>query len=237
MLAKQVHGSWVMREQDPRRARTKVAKRLFEIAFARPQIIDARQTQLRCLLDQLQRFVAQYPNALAREGLGDGLVQAAVAADAKRVADREIVVAQYGESALCCPQLAESSRDSLDVFVTFVDEIASQGDDVGLLGKGHVDGAAQEIVRQMAAAVKVRKLCDFEPGEGRGQIGDANGVRIQFKPGGFDAASIVDSRPSSAHPVGGTHGKRMVFGSAVRMRTHGAFILPIQTKWAGDNPD
>ena len=148
------------------------------------------------------RLVLQHADSLGRQGVGDGPVQMAIAAKAQGVADGEIVIAQHREDAQRRTQLAHDLGHGVDVLEALVDEIAGQGDEVGILMMGQVDRFLQIVGRDVLAAMKVGHLHDAQAGKRGRQPGDGDIVLIHFQPGRLDVAGIGQLGPAAAHQPG-----------------------------------
>lgn len=201
MAAESLDGARVVREHDARRRRCEVGEGALGIAHAAPQILDTGEIQLAVVALQDMGFVLQHADTMTNERLGDGPVQMAITANAQSVAHGKVMIAENGEDAKRTVQVPEDAGNTLDVLEAFMDEVASEDDNVGLLLVREFDRFLQVSGGDLTAPMKVGHLRDTQTGERGRQIGDGDVVVIDLEPGRLDVNRIGKAGPVASDPA------------------------------------
>lgn len=129
-------------------------------------------------------------------------VQAGIAANAQSIPHRKIMIAENRINAVRRLESADRLGGTCDVPVSFVNEIARHGDQIGLFGASCFNRLIDVRLRHLRATVQIRELNDFEAVERCRQTGNGNVVNVAFEPDRFDAIAVTNPCPSAAQPVG-----------------------------------
>src|SRR5262245_7874105 len=125
-------------------------------------------------------------------------MQPAMPAEAERVTNREIMIAENREHPQRGAQVAEELRRSGYVPVALVDEVTGERDQVGLRRGGALDDLFQVTGRNVRAAVKVSELGHSQPRELCGQATDAERQSVDRQPQRFDVVRVTEASPGAA---------------------------------------
>jgi hypothetical protein len=142
-----------------------------------------------------------------------------VPADSQSIPHREIVIAENGEHAVGSAEPGDARRRLPHMAKAFMDEIAGQGDQVGFLSEGTVDGLIEIRRGQLGADMQVRQLSDPKPVKRRRQIADRHSMVIHFQPRRLDVTGIMKASEIASEPMGAPACHRWALGGGHTVRT------------------